>query len=57
LIQEFTGGDVGIEQSLQTDDQQEGPEAASRGTVVEPEAMAMWEFMGKAIKNLVASLE
>lgn len=50
LIQEFTGGDAGVEQSLQTMYQQEGPEAASRGTVVEPEATAMWEFMGKAIR-------
>lgn len=49
LIQEFTGGDTGIEQSLQTTYQQEGLEAASRGTVVAPEAIAMWEFMGKAI--------
>jgi MerR family transcriptional regulator, thiopeptide resistance regulator len=49
LIQEFTGGDAGIEQSLQTMYQQEGPEAASRGTVIEPEATAMWEFIGKAI--------
>ena len=52
LIGEFTGGDAGIEQSLQTMYQQEGPEAASRGTVGEPEASAMWEFMGKAIKRL-----
>lgn len=29
LIQEFTGGDAGIEQSLQTMYQQEGVEAAS----------------------------
>jgi MerR family transcriptional regulator, thiopeptide resistance regulator len=49
LIQEFTGGNAGIEQSLQTMYQQEGPEAASQGTVIEPEATAMWEFMGKAI--------
>jgi hypothetical protein len=29
--------------------QQEEPEVASRSTVVEPEASAMWDFMGKAI--------
>ncbi len=52
LIREFTGGDAGIEQSLQTMYQQEGPEVASRGTVVEPEASAMWDFMGKAIAAL-----
>jgi hypothetical protein len=57
LIQEFTGGDGGIEQSLQTMYQQEGVEAASRGAVVEPEATAMWEFMGRAIEKLVDLLE
>jgi hypothetical protein len=55
LIQEFTGGDAGIEQSLQTMYQQEEPEAASRDTVVEPEATAMWEYMGRAIANLVSA--
>lgn len=55
LIEEFTGGDPGITQSLNTLYQQEGPEAASRGMVVEPEATAMWEFMGKAISALEQS--
>lgn len=49
LIQAFTGGNAGIEQSLQTMYQQEGPEAASRGAVAEPEATTMWDFMGRAI--------
>ncbi|NJP11512.1 MAG: MerR family transcriptional regulator [Leptolyngbyaceae cyanobacterium RU_5_1] len=52
LIAEFTGGDAGIEQSLQTMYQQEGPEAASRGSVVEPEATAMWDYMGRAMTAL-----
>lgn len=51
------GGDAGIEQSLTTMCQQEGVEAASRGTVAEPEATAMWEFMGRASKKLVALSE
>jgi len=42
---------------LQTMYQQEKPEVASRGTVVEPEASAMWEFMGKAIVQLKKQLE
>lgn len=52
LVEEFTGGDPGITQSLTTLYQQEGPEAASRGLVVEPEATAMWDFMGKALSAL-----
>jgi MerR family transcriptional regulator, thiopeptide resistance regulator len=52
LIAEFTGGDPGITQSLNTMYQQEGLEAASQGMVVEPEASAMWDFMGKALSAL-----
>jgi MerR family transcriptional regulator, thiopeptide resistance regulator len=52
LIEEFTGGDAGITQSLNTLYQQEGLEAASQGRVVEPEASAMWDFMGKALSAL-----
>lgn len=55
LIGEFTGGDAGIEQSLQTMYQQEGPGAASQGAVAEPEATAMWDYMGKAISALKQS--
>ncbi|MGV0028295.1 MerR family transcriptional regulator [Phormidesmis priestleyi] len=55
LIAEFTGGDPGITRSLNTLYQQEGSEAASRGMVVEPEATAMWEFMGKALSALEQS--
>jgi MerR family transcriptional regulator, thiopeptide resistance regulator len=52
LIEEFTGGDAGITQSLTTMYQQEGPEVASQDRVVEPEASAMWDFMGKALSAL-----
>lgn len=52
LIEEFTGGDPGITQSLSTLYQQEGPEAASQGMVVEPEASAMRDFMAKALSAL-----
>ncbi|MBD3884980.1 MerR family transcriptional regulator [Phormidium tenue FACHB-886] len=44
LIQEFTGGDAGIEQSLNTMYQQEGPEVASRGAI----DSAVMEYIGKA---------
>ncbi|MEO0706871.1 MAG: TipAS antibiotic-recognition domain-containing protein [Cyanobacteria bacterium J06649_5] len=49
LIQEFTGDDAGVEQSLQTMYQQEGPESASQGAVVDPEGTVMWDFIGQAI--------
>jgi hypothetical protein len=52
LIQEFTGGDPGIEQSLNTMYQQEGAEAASQGAIADSEATAMWEYMGRAIAFL-----
>ena len=45
LIQLFTGGDAGIERSLNTLYQQEGPEAASHGTV----DAALFDYMGRAI--------
>lgn len=44
LIQAFTGGDAGIENSLGTMYQQEGPEAASRGAVDQ----ALFDYIGKA---------
>ncbi len=46
LIQEFTGGDPGIYQSLKTMYQQEGPAKASRG-MVDPEVTA---YMVKAMQ-------
>jgi DNA-binding transcriptional MerR regulator len=46
LIDQFTGGDPGIMQSLKTMYETEGPEAASRG-MVDPELMA---YMGRAIE-------
>jgi DNA-binding transcriptional MerR regulator len=48
LIDEFTGGNPGIEQSLNTMYQQEGVEAASRGMG----DTALWEYMGRAIALL-----
>lgn len=45
LIDEFTGGNSGIEQSLNTMYQQEGVETASRCVG----DSALWEYMGKAI--------
>lgn len=48
LIQEFTGGDAGIERSLQTLYQQEGTEAASQGAA----DSAVMEYMGKAMAGL-----
>lgn len=48
LIDEFTGGDSGIEQSLTTMYQQEGVETASRGMG----DSALWEYMGNAIALL-----
>ena len=51
LIQEFTGGNVGIEKSLQTMYQQEGAEVASRGAV----NSAVMEYMGRVIAELKSS--
>jgi MerR family transcriptional regulator, thiopeptide resistance regulator len=48
LIAEFTGGNPGIEQSLNTMYQQEGVETASRGMG----DTALWEYMGRAIATL-----
>jgi len=53
LIQQFTGGDPGIEQSLNRMYQQEGSEVASRGTV----DSAMFEHMGRAIATLKGSCD
>ncbi|MBF2016646.1 MAG: MerR family transcriptional regulator [Rivularia sp. T60_A2020_040] len=47
LIAEFTGGNPGIEQSLNTMYQQEKVETASRGIGDRP----LWEYMGRAIAN------
>jgi DNA-binding transcriptional MerR regulator len=44
LIQEFTGGDRGIEQSLNQMYQQEKPEIASRGAI----DAAVMEYIGRA---------
>jgi hypothetical protein len=44
LIQEFTGGDAGIEQSLNQMYQQEGAEVASRGAM----DSAVMEYMSRA---------
>lgn len=46
LIQEFTGGDPGIQQSLNTMYQQEGTEVASRGAV----DTALIEYMSRAMQ-------
>ncbi|HEY9699129.1 MAG TPA: MerR family transcriptional regulator [Trichocoleus sp.] len=46
LIAEFTGGDPGIEQSLNQMYQQEGAEVASQGTV----DAALMEYMGRAMQ-------
>jgi DNA-binding transcriptional MerR regulator len=46
LIEQFTGGDSGIFQSLKNMYETEGPKAASRG-MVDPELMA---YMGRAIE-------
>jgi MerR family transcriptional regulator, thiopeptide resistance regulator len=48
LIDEFTGGNPGIEQSLTTMYQQEGVEVGSRGMG----DAALWEYMGRAIALL-----
>ncbi|MBW4448919.1 MAG: hypothetical protein KME38_19175 [Spirirestis rafaelensis WJT71-NPBG6] len=48
FIDEFTGGNPGIEQSLTTMYQQEEVEAASRGMG----DAALWEYMGRAIALL-----
>lgn len=45
LINEFTGGDSGIQQSLSATYQQEGVETASQGTI----DTALFEYMGKAL--------
>ena len=46
LIEEFTGGDPGIQQSLNQMYQQEGAEVASRGAV----DAALMEYMGRAMQ-------
>jgi hypothetical protein len=46
LIAEFTGGDPGIEQSLNQMYQQEGAEVASQGTV----DAALMEYIGRAMQ-------
>ena len=51
LIEQFTGGDPAIMQSLKTMYETEGPEKASRG-MVDPELM---EYMGRAIEIAGAS--
>jgi len=48
LIEQFTGGDEGIRQSLQRMYREQGAEAASRGAV-DPELM---EYVGKALAQL-----
>lgn len=48
LIQQFTGGDPGIEQSLQSMYQQEGPEVASQGSI-DAELM---EYIGQAMQAI-----
>lgn len=48
LIEEFTGGDDGILNSLKTMYQQEGPERASRGSI-QPELM---QYVGEALRRL-----
>jgi MerR family transcriptional regulator, thiopeptide resistance regulator len=48
LIAEFTGGNPGIEQSLNNMYQQEGVENASRGMG----DAALWEYMGRALSLL-----
>ena len=53
LIEQFTGGDPGIEQSLNRMYQQERPEVASRGAVDSD----LFEYMGKAIAQLKGSDE
>ena len=45
LIRAFTGGDAGTERSLNTMYRQEGPEAASRGTI----DRAVWDYFGRAM--------
>jgi MerR family transcriptional regulator, thiopeptide resistance regulator len=48
LIQEFTGGDPGIEKSLNTMYREEGTEVASRGAV----NSAVMEYMNTAMSSL-----
>jgi MerR family transcriptional regulator, thiopeptide resistance regulator len=48
LIQEFTGGDPGIEKSLNTMYREEGTEVASRGAV----NSAVMEYMSTAMSSL-----
>jgi hypothetical protein len=48
LIEQFTGGDEGIRQSLARMYQEEGARTASRGTV-DP---ALMEYVGKALARL-----
>ena len=51
LIEQFTGGDEGIRQSLARMYQEEGPETASRG-MVDPELM---RYVGQALAALRSS--
>jgi hypothetical protein len=51
LIEQFTGGDEGLRRSLAAMYRQEGPRAASRGTV-DPELMA---YVGEALAALQES--
>jgi DNA-binding transcriptional MerR regulator len=48
LIEQFTGGDDGIRQSLQRMYEEQGPETASRG-MVDPELM---QYLGEALARL-----
>jgi hypothetical protein len=48
LIEQFTGGDEGIRRSLTAMYRDQGPRAASRGTV-DPEVM---EYVGRALSEL-----
>jgi DNA-binding transcriptional MerR regulator len=48
LIEQFTGGDEGIRQSLATMYREQGPKAASRGSI-DPELM---EYVGRALAAL-----
>jgi MerR family transcriptional regulator, thiopeptide resistance regulator len=51
LIEQFTGGDEGIRQSLATMYREEGPKAASRG-MVDPELM---QYVSRALDELTSS--
>jgi len=49
LIGEFTGGNAGLNSRCDVPTRKTG--SCEWGTVVEPEASAMWEFMGKRSYN------